>query len=338
MKIDIYAHVIPKKCMEIINKQTGKKVPMLEATPPLTNLEERFRIMDRFADLMQVLVPSGEPLECALEPKVTAELVKIYNDELAEMVAKYPDRFAAAVAILPLSDIEFTLQEIDRAITELRFKGIFLQTPVYSRRQDGTIMTKSLDSPEFIPIYEKMVEYNLPIWLHPFRLQDVADYSSESKSRYQIWHVFGWPYVTTAEMARLVFSGILQSFPALKIIIHHAGAMVPFFEQRISSGYGYNEMRFPRKHRVELTKSPLEYFRMFYVDTAINGSIPGLTCAHAFFGSKRMLFGTDMPFDAHMGYLSIKKTIESIEKMGISFEDKEAIFQGNAKDLLNLSM
>ena len=74
MKIDVYSHIIPKKCMDMINKHAGKKVPMMEAAPTLTNLEERFRIMDRFPDLMQVLVPSGQPLESALEPGVTAEL------------------------------------------------------------------------------------------------------------------------------------------------------------------------------------------------------------------------------------------------------------------------
>jgi predicted TIM-barrel fold metal-dependent hydrolase len=338
MQIDIYAHIVPKKCMDMIYEHaSNKKVPMLEATPTLTNLEDRFRIMDRFDDLMQVLVPSGEPLELILEPKVAAEFATIYNDELAELMLKYPDRFPAAVAILPLSDIEVTLQELDRAINELRFRGIFLQTPVYSRSEDNSLVTKALDSPEFIPLYERMVKYNLPIWLHPYRVQGVPEYSSESKSRYQIWHVFGWPYDTTAAMTRLVFSGILEKYPSLKVITHHAGGMVPFFEQRIAGGYGFNEMRIGRRRRrVELTKSPLEYFRMFYADTAISGSTPGLMCAHAFFGARRLLFGTDTPYDVQIGYRSVKRTIESIERMDIPPEDKEAIFEGNARELLRL--
>ncbi len=340
MKIDIYSHIIPKKCMDMIYEHTNNmKFPMLEAVPTLTNLEDRFRIMDRFGDLMQMLVPSGDPLELILEPKVAAELATIYNDELAELVLKYPDRFAAAVAILPLSDIEVALQELDRAINELRFRGIFLQTPIYSRLEDKnqTVVTKSLDSPEFVPLYERMVKYNLPIWLHPYRVQGVPEYSSETKSRYQIWHVFGWPYDTTAAMTRLVFSGILEKYPSLKIITHHAGAMVPFFEQRIEGGYAFNEMRFGRRRRhVELSRSPLEYFRMFYADTAIGGSTPGLMCAYAFFGAKRLLFGTDTPYDVQIGYRSVKRTIESIERMDIPPEEKTAIFEGNARELLRL--
>lgn len=338
MQIDIYAHIIPSKIMDMFHKNTSVKLGMFDATPSLTNLDTRFRIMDRFGDMMQVLIPSAPPLEMMLTPQAATELAKTYNDELAELVSKYPERFAAAVAAIPMNDIEAALREIDRAITELRFRGVFIQTPVYSLLKDENQppVTKALDSPEFAPIYEKMVKYNLPIWLHPYRVHAVSDYTSESKSRYQIWHVFGWPYETTAAMARLVFCGIMQKYPSLKIITHHAGGMVPFFEQRIAGGYGFNEMRIGGRRQVELTKSPLEYFRMFYADTAIGGSTPGLMCAYAFFGAKRLLFGTDTPYDSQLGFRSVKKTIEAIEKMDVPEGDKEAIFELNARELLRL--
>lgn len=338
MKIDIYAHIVTEKYMDLLYKNANIKFSMLDTIPTLVNLGKRFHIMDKFDDIMQVLVPGGPPLESVVDSEVAGEMVKLYNDEMAELVLKYPERFVAAVAALPLSDIEVTLRELERAIDDLRFRGIFLQTPVYSQLEDKSqsMVTKSLDSPEFIPIYEKMAKYNLPIWIHPWRLPGIPDYTSESRSKYHISQIFGWPYETTVAMTRLVFSGIFDTYPNLKFIIHHSGAMIPFFEQRISVGYNLNETRFKGKHLKGLAKTPLEYFRMFYADTAVSGSTPGLMCAYAFFGSGHVLFGTDMPYDSQIGYGSIKTTIESIDNMDIPSKAKEAIFVGNAKELLHL--
>ncbi len=338
MKIDIYAHVIPQKCMDLINKHVGRRLPMIEALPTLFDLEARFRIMDKFDDYSQVLIPSGPPLESFTDPKDTAELAAVYNDEMAELVSKYPDRFIAAVAALPMNDIEAALQELDRAINELRFRGIHVWTPILSPTKDKNqpALAKPIDSPELIPIYERMAKYNLPIWLHPYREPTIPDYSSETRSKYQIWQVFAWPYETTVAMTRLVFSGILERYPNLKFITHHCGAMIPFLEQRISGQYSYTEMRSGRKYSQGLSRSPLEYFRMFYGDTAIMGSTPGLICGYEFFGAKHMLFGTDFPFDSQIGYGSIRRTIESVERMDIPAEAKDAIFEGNARELLRL--
>ena len=338
MKIDVYAHIITQKYLDMLYKHTRVKLSLIEATPTLSSLENRFRIMDKFDGLMQVLVPAITPPELTEDPKLAEESARVHNDELAELVAKYPDRFAGAVGILPMSDTETALRELDRAVNELRLRGIVLTTPLYapSEGQSQSMVTKAVDSPELMPIYEKMAEYNLPIWLHPFREHTVPDYTSETKSKHQIWQVFGWPYETTAAMTRLVFSGILEKYPNLKFITHHAGAMIPFLEQRIAVSYDNAEMRLGASYTKGLAKSPLEYFRMFYADTAIGGSTPGLMCAYAFFGAQRLLFGTDMPFDNQIGYRSTNRTIESIDRMDIPPEDKAAIYEGNAKKLLRL--
>ncbi len=183
-----------------------------------------------------------------------------------------------------------------------------------------------------------MAKYNLPIWVHPSPLWNIStpDYTSETEAKYLAWMVFGWVYQDTLAMVRLVFSGILERFPNLKFIIHHAGAMVPFFEKRITSLYNCAEMRQNKNFKQGLPKSLGEYFRMFYGDTAIGGSTPGLMCAYAFFGAEHLLFGTDTPFDMELGNEAIRETIRSIEQMDISAEDKYAIFEGNAKRLLLL--
>ncbi len=198
------------------------------------------------------------------------------------------------------------------------------------------IKDKPLDSPEFWPLYEKMSQYNLPIWIHPTRNITYADYKTEEKSMYGIFLVLGWPYETAVAMTRLVFSGVLEKYPNLKIITHHSGSMIPFFEQRIIGAYDMFEMRQKDKSKQGLTKAPIEYFKMFYNDTALYGSTPGLMCAYAFFGADRLLFGTDLPYDSQLGDRLTRETINSVEQMDIPDFEKKKIFEDNARELLRL--
>jgi len=121
-----------------------------------------------------------------------------------------------------------------------------------------------------------------------------------------IFHIFGWPYETSAAMTRLVFSGILERYPNLKFITHHCGAMVPYLEQRIIGAYDHAEILRGARYKQGLAKPPIEYFRMFYYDTAIYGSTPGLMCAYAFCGADHMLFGTNMPLLNSKALLSLR--------------------------------
>ena len=330
MKIDIFAHIMPKKYSEAVAKVAPKSFynqKTIEATPTLYDLNHRFRIMDRFEGLMQVLSISAPGVEEVADSEKTADLAKLANDEMAELVMKYPDRFAAAVACLPMNNMDAALDELERAVNELKFRGVQIATPING---------KPLDSPEFMPLYEKMSQYNLPIWIHPMRPGDYPDYRTEDRSRYRINVVFGWLYETTAALTRLVFSGILEQYPNLKIIAHHAGGMVPFVSHRIMSSYDRAEMRENDNSKRGLTRAPIEYFKMFYCDTAINGNTAGLMCAYSFFGADHMMFGTDMPFDSQLGERNTRETIASIERMDIPETDKQKIFVENARKLLRL--
>jgi aminocarboxymuconate-semialdehyde decarboxylase len=187
-----------------------------------------------------------------------------------------------------------------------------------------------------MPLYEKMSQHDLPIWIHPQRSADYADYKTEKRSRYMIFHIFGWPYETAAAMTRLVFSGVLEKYPNLKIITHHCGGMVPCLEQRIIGAYDHAEILRGAKYQQGLTKSPIEYYKMFYYDTSIYGSTPGLMCAYAFCGADHMLFASDMPYDSEFGERYTRQTIHSIEQMNISDSEKKKIFEDNARELLRL--
>ena len=333
MKIDVFNHFVTPK----FNEKRLKTAPpalseiiaaRLKVIPALGDLEARFKIMDMFEDYVQILTLANPPLEVLGGPEEALELARIGNDEMAELVAKYPDRFAAAVAALPMNNIDGALKEMDRAINELGLKGVQLFTPVKGR---------SLDQPEFLPIFEKMAEYDLPILLHPARTFHFADYPAEDESQFDIWHIFGWPYDSTAAMTRLVCWGIFDKFPNLKIITHHLGALVPYTEGRIQEGY--NKLGKTEKGKIlmdRLEKHPYDYFRMFYADTATNGSLPALECGVAFFGVDQVVFATDMPFDSKGGSKFVGDTIHTITELKASDDEKKKIYQDNAKRLFKI--
>jgi aminocarboxymuconate-semialdehyde decarboxylase len=187
-----------------------------------------------------------------------------------------------------------------------------------------------------------MAELGLPIWLHPARPASFADYPTETRSKYDLWWAFGWPYETTIAMGRLVFSGLFDRHPDLRIITHHLGAMLPYFEARAGSGLDQLGTRSddPEDGQAlrRLRRRPLDYFKMFYGDTAVFGAHHALQCGLGFFGADHVLFGTDMPFDPEQGPGFIRETIRAMGRIRATAEDKAKIYEGNARRLLRLRL
>jgi predicted TIM-barrel fold metal-dependent hydrolase len=326
LKIDAYAHIVPPKYGEALHKVAPQMYEQqVLFCPPLYDLERRFQIMDRYEPLRQVLTLGRIPVEHVAGPKKAAELARMADEEMAELIVKYPDRFVGALASLAMNNIDAALEEADYAIKELKFKGVYLHTPVDE---------KPLDAPEFLPLYEKMAGYDLPIVIHPMRKVDHPDYLTEKTSKYNMFSLFGWPYDTTSAMARLVFSGIMEKYPNLKVLTHHCGGMVPFYAERIRQ---FTQVMRIGEQKPFLKKDAIDYFRMFYADTAIYGNPAALMCGHAFFGADRILFGIDFPLgDTEHGDRNYRQTINAIEQMAISEEDKKKIYEDNARALMRL--
>ena len=329
LKIDVYNHIFPKRYTDALKKRglLPKTFSGGGTLAGLSDLDIRFPIMDRHDGLMHVLTLCTLFYDRILAAGKSVEAAQIANDSLAEMVSKYPDRFPAAVACIPQDNMDEALKETDRAINELRMRGIQITTPFNDR---------PIDTKEYWPLYEKMEKYNLPIWIHPVREHDYADYRSEDRSLYRIAGMLGWPYETSVAMVRLAMSGVLEKFPGLKFITHHCGAMIPYFGERIIQFLDSDEARGSATYRQGLTKAPVEYLKMFYNDTALYGNTPGLMCAHAFFGAKKLLFGSDLPFDNQFGARVTRQTINAIDNMHISKEEKRLIYEDNARKLLRL--
>lgn len=336
MKIDIFPHIYPKRFADRILGASGPALEMavrFRQIPVLTDLELRFRIMDLFGDYVQVLTLSSPPIEILGTAQQTPELARMANDGMAELVEKFPARFPGFVASIAMNNVDAALKEIDRAIDELGATGIQVFSNVNGR---------PLDEPEFEPLFARMAALDLPIWLHPARSPKFPDYQTEKRSRYDFWWVFGWPYETTVAMGRLVFAGIFDRHPNLKMISHHLGAMLPYFEGR--AGFGLDQLGSRTEDADDavalsrLRRRPLDYFRMFYGDTALFGALAATECGLAFFGADRLLFGTDMPFDPEKGPGFIRETIRCIEQMRASPEEKAKIYEGNARRLLKLRL
>ncbi|HJX12499.1 MAG TPA: amidohydrolase family protein [Dehalococcoidales bacterium] len=331
LKIDCYAHVVPPRYKDFLHKVNPAEVDTkIAGTPSLYDMDIRFRIMDQYEPLRQVLTLAWPPIEDVADPARAAELAERANDEMAELVNRYPDRFVTAIAILPMNNMEAALKEAERAIKHLRFRGVYVHSPVND---------KPLDRPEFLPLYEMMAGYDLPIFIHPMRMADHPDYRTEKESRYLINSTFGWPYETTAAMTRLVFSGIMEKYPNLKIVTHHLGGLVPFYEERIIEFAHVLERSLARQNKepLPLTRPAIDYYKKFYADTAIYGNPAGLMCGYSFFGADHMMFGADFPLgDTEGGGRNLRKTINAIEQMDITDESRRKIYEDNARKLMRL--
>ncbi len=333
LKIDLFNHFFPKRFWEEFLrssyglKDMGKRVANI---PTIFDLDARFRSMDEFGEYTQLLSLGSPPIEIFFGPEDAPRMARIGNDGMAELVAKYPERFIGFISSLPMSDPSEAVKELNRSVTQLGAKGVQLYT---------NVMGKPLDLPEFQPVFEEAVKLDVPIWIHPARGASFSDYATEQKSKYEIWWTFGWPYETSAAMARLVFSGLFDRFPDLKIITHHMGGMIPYFEGRV--GYGWDKLGSRTTDEnyeallASMKKRPIDYFRLFLADTALFGGRAATVCGLDFFGINNVVFASDTPFEPTPG-LYIRETIKVIESLDLTAAQKDQIYRGNAAKLLKL--
>jgi uncharacterized protein len=334
LKIDLFNHFFPKRFWEEFLsfssslKDMGKRVKNI---PAIYDLDARFRTMDQFDEYTQLISLGSPPVEGLFNAEKAPEMARIGNDGMAELVAKYPNRFIGFISSLAMTNPDEAVKEITRSVKQLGAKGIQLYT---------NVVGKALDQPEFLPVFEEAMRLDVPIWLHPARGATFPDYLTEKKSKYEIWWTLGWPYETSTAMARMVFSGMLDRWPNMKVITHHMGGMIPYFEGRVGYGWDVLGSRTTDEGYEELLKSmkkrPIDYFRLFLADTALFGAKPATVCGLEFFGLDNVVFASDTPFEPQPG-LYIRETIKVIESLDLTADQKDQIFRRNAEKLLKIT-
>lgn len=300
MKIDAFAHILTPnfyQTMLDIDATIPQKYPFIKIET-LVSLDER---LEQWPDknTKQVVSFANINPEDFVNGEKANKIAVSANQELAGIVANYPDKFEAGVGMLAMNNIPASLKILD-AIKENPY---LVGAQIFTRH-----LGKSIADPEFEPILVKAAELNLPLWLHP-----VFDKRKPDNNL-----VFSWEYELSQAMLQLVQSDIFKKVPNLKILVHHAGAMVPYFSGRIEH---------------ILDQEHAEMFKNFYVDTAILGNTPALQLALDYFGINHVLFGTDAPF-AVMPAGADKIVTDAIENLDISDLYDKKIFETNYQHMI----
>lgn len=331
-KIDAFCHVMPpayyKRFFELDDVPAAANLRnRVAGIPSLHDMDVRFRMMDEFGDYRQIINIAAPPAEDLGSPAVTREMARIGNESMAELVAKHPDRFAGFMACVSLDDPERAVEEAEYAIGQLGAHGVQIYTSMQGH---------PMDEERFEPFWASMAASNKVIQVHPCRNSSWPDYPTETQSKFEMWWALGWEMDLSVFMGRMVFSGVLERYPDIKFLIHHGGSMISHFSGRVGPGLDQLGERTPpaQKANVEhypLSKRPLDYFKMFYVDTAMFGAAHALRCSIDFFGVDHVMFGSDCPYDPEKGPGYIRATIGNLQEIGLDDTAVGDIFNANVR-------
>jgi predicted TIM-barrel fold metal-dependent hydrolase len=314
--IDGFSHFLPKAFAEELSQTyPTDELQGLTDLAYFSDLEDRVRVLDKFKIDRQVLTLARPNIWINMPKDIALKITRFANDALAKATKQFPERFIA-VGTLPMLSEEFS-SEFDRCIEELAMAGIQIFT---------NIEGKPPDDPEFRWFFSKTNSTRIPLWVHP-------QVRNEWPQEFALDKILGWPFDTSLVMSRLVFSGIMEEYPDLRIITHHMGGMIPYFSERIKGSYEGREM-FIQAGFVSLPKDPLEYFRRFYGDTVLNGSVPAFECGYKFFGPEHILFATDYPFGPKKGERWIEGALHQIMAAHLPQKEKDQILGGNLQRLI----
>lgn len=322
-KIDCQTHVFPKAYIDLLFENPGQPTlkktgtdlvliygdrPTLRMTEESFDLERKLRDMDTVGIDISILSPNI-PGPCMLPRQLALKGAQIINDYMAEVIQKYPGRFAG-IASLPWQDVDAAMAEMDRAQDKLGLCAVMLFSHIGGR---------PVDDPAFEPIYAQAEAKGLPIVIHP-----TIPTWGEAIKDYMMVPMVGFQVDSSFALLRLILSGMLERHPRLQILMPHVGGVLPYMIGRID--YQTEAMGRARDH---ITKPPSLYLKSVYLDI-VSPSSQALQFAYDFSGARRLLFGTDHP------WVDPQIFVDLIEGMNISREEKEQIFYDNARVLFHL--
>jgi len=323
--LDVHTHVLTEETMGIIRKEVPKLAPRLTA------IDADFAVLEiagtsyrpfprggwdierRLADMadaevdVQILSASPQTYLYGEEPAVTAACTAIQNDQIAKLVAARPDRFLG-IATLPMQAPEQAAAELRRAVRSLGLRGAMIGSNVEGR---------NLDHPELEPVWAAACELDVVLLIHPVNVG-----AAERLRSYYLSNLIGNPLDTTIAAACLVFGGVLERHPKLKILLVHGGGFVPYQAARWVHGWKVRP-----EPKVNLQASPEPWIERFYYDTILH-STEKLEFLIGSAGPKRVLLGSDYPYDMGTG-----ECVRQVRALSISEADKARVLGGEAWSL-----
>jgi aminocarboxymuconate-semialdehyde decarboxylase len=324
--IDVHAHILSEETIKLLQREAPKVAPKLSAIDDQFgtldvagnvyrhfprggwDLERRLQDMAASRVDIQVLSVCPQTFVYAQPPALATAFARIQNEQLAKQVKARPDRFLA-IATLPMQAPKQAADELRHAVRVLGLSGAQI---------GSNIAGKNLDDPELEPVWATAAEVGAFILVHPINVAGMDRLGS-----YYLNNLIGNPLDTTIAAACLVFGGVLERHPSLKICLAHGGGFVPYQGGRFVHGWQVRDE--PKKR---LAKPPTDSLRRFYFDTIVH-SAEVLEFLVGSAGSGRVLLGSDYPFDMGMpdGVLQVKN-------LSIPAADQAAILGGQARILL----
>ncbi len=278
-------------------------------TPPMTDVAKRLEDMDRVSIDVEVISLST-PNVFFTDAEHQPEIARMTNDAYAELIAQDPARFKGFASI-PMDAPDAALNELHRAIDELKLNGVILLSNIGGR---------PLTSPEYRPFFAEANRMKLCILLHP-----MLPANAEPFREYVLGPIVGFMFDTTLAVARMCFDGMLREFPDIRWIVGHLGGAVPYLMERMDNGW----RDFP-ECRAQIDDLPSTYLKRLYYDT-VNFNPHVLKMVREMIGADRMVLGSDYP---HL-LGSIERAVSSIESLDIPDDEKRRIFEGTALSILN---
>lgn len=278
-------------------------------TPAMTNVSQRIEDMDRVGIDVEV-VSLSTPNVFFASAEHQAGVARMVNDSYAELIATHPTRFKGFASI-PMDAGDDALQELHRAIDELKLNGVILLS---------NIGGKPLTSPQYREFFAEANRMKLCIFLHP-----MLPANADAFREYVLGPIIGFPFDTSLAVARMCYDGMFEKFPDIRWIIGHLGGAVPYLMERMDNGF-----RDFADCRAKINKLPSSYLKQLYYDT-VSFSPHALTMVRNFLGADHMVMGSDYP---HL-LGSIDRAVSSIENLEISDGEKQQIFSGTAMAILN---
>jgi len=324
--IDAHAHFFPEAWIKLIESEGGATGARIARTGdgftftlegwrsvrilhPAVDVAERLRIMNQQGVDIQALALTAPMVNWA-PPDLAVKLSRVYNDSTSAVCRQHPTRFVGSVS-LPLVAPERALEELNRAVKLPGIRAASMPTGIRG---------KELDDPSFFPIYARCEQLGLPVLLHP-----VETLGRERTIKFYLENLLGNPYDTGLAAARLIFGGVLDTFPRLEVVLPHGGGTLPGLVGRLNRGV---EQREELKH---MKKPASAYLRRFTYDTIVHDDAILMNLIRMV-GVDRVVLGSDYPFD--MGY---DKPVEVVERLtSLPPADRDRILGGNAAKLFRI--